>query len=47
MLWAERDIKDHLAPTPCHGHGHLLLDQVAQSSIQFGLKHFQGCVVVD
>jgi len=27
---------------PCHGQGHLALDQVAQSPIQPGLEHFQG-----
>jgi len=27
---------------PCHEHGHLPLDQVAQSSIQPGLEHCQG-----
>jgi len=27
---------------PCHDQGHLPLDQVAQSSIQPGLEHFQG-----
>jgi len=26
---------------PCHEQGHLPLDQVAQSSIQPGLEHFQ------
>uniref|UniRef100_A0A8C3PLQ6 Uncharacterized protein n=1 Tax=Calidris pygmaea TaxID=425635 RepID=A0A8C3PLQ6_9CHAR len=28
--------------TPCHGQGHLPLDQVAQSPIQPGLEHLQG-----
>jgi len=28
--------------SPCHGQGHLPLDQGAQSSIQPGLEHFQG-----
>jgi len=27
---------------PCHEQGHLPSDQVAQSSIQPGLEHFQG-----
>jgi len=27
---------------PCHGQGHLPLDQVAQSPIQPGLEHCQG-----
>jgi len=27
---------------PCHGQGHLPLDQVGQSPIQPGLKQFQG-----
>lgn len=27
---------------PCSEQGHLALDQVAQSSIQPGLQHFQG-----
>jgi len=29
---------------PCHGQGHLPLDQVAQSPIQPGLGHCQGSV---
>lgn len=41
MVWNGRSLKDHLVPTPCHEQGHLLLDQAAQSSIQFCLKHFQ------
>jgi len=44
MVWAGRDLKDHLVPTPspCHEQGHLSLDQVAQSPVQPGLEHFQG-----
>jgi len=42
MVRVGRDLKDHLVPTPCHEQGHLPLDQVAQSSIQPGLEHFQG-----
>jgi len=34
MVWDERDLEDHLVPTPCHGQGHLPLDQVAQSSVE-------------
>ena len=36
MVWVRRDLKDHLVPTPCHGQGHLPLDQLAQSPIQPG-----------
>jgi len=42
MVRVGRDLKDHLVPTPCRGQGHVPLDQVAQSSIQPGLEHFQG-----
>ena len=42
MVWVGKDLKGHLIPTPLHGQGHLLLDQVAQSPIQPGLEHFQG-----
>ena len=35
MVWAGRDLKDHLVPTPCHKQGHLPLDQVAQSIHSF------------
>jgi len=28
MVWVERDLKDHLVPTPRHEQGHLLLDLV-------------------
>lgn len=42
MVWAKRDLKDHLAPSPCHGQQCLPLDQVAQSPIQFGLEHRQA-----
>jgi len=42
MVRVGRDLKDYLVPTPCHEQGHLPLHQVAQSSIQPGLKHFQG-----
>uniref|UniRef100_A0A8C3TPT0 Inositol 1,4,5-triphosphate receptor associated 2 n=1 Tax=Catharus ustulatus TaxID=91951 RepID=A0A8C3TPT0_CATUS len=37
-----RDFKEKLIPSPCHGQGHLLLSQVAQSPIQPGLEHCQG-----
>jgi len=30
VVWVGRDLKAHLIPTPCHGQGHLPLDQVAQ-----------------
>ena len=42
MVWVGRDLKDHLVQPPCHGQGHLPLDQVAQSPIQPGLGHCQG-----
>jgi len=35
-----------VVPTPCHGQGHLPLDQVVQSSIQPGLEHCQGWACV-
>lgn len=38
MAQVARDLKDH----QCNGQGHLSLDQVSQSSIQPGLKEFQG-----
>jgi len=40
MVWAGRDLKHHLVPTPCHGQGHLPQDQGAQSPVQPGLEHF-------
>ena len=40
MVWVGRELVDDLVPIPCHGQGHLPLDQVAQSPIQSGLKHF-------
>jgi len=42
MVRAGKGLKGHLVPTPCHEQRHLALDQVAQSSIQPGLEHFQG-----
>lgn len=33
-------LKGHLVKLPCHGQGHLSLDQVSQSSIQPFLEHF-------
>jgi len=42
MFWIGTDLKDYLVPTPCHGQGHLPLDQVSQSPMQPGLEHFQG-----
>lgn len=46
MAWGERDLKDHLAPTLCHGQGcqrlHKALDQIAQGCTQSELKHPQG-----
>ena len=38
----EGTFKGHLVQPPCHGQGHLALDQVAQSPVQPGLEHFQG-----
>jgi len=40
MVWVGRDLQRSSSPTPCHGQGHLPLDQVAQSPIQPGLEHF-------
>lgn len=31
MVWARKDLKDHLIPTPHHGKGHLPVDQVVQT----------------
>jgi len=39
---SEETFKDDLVQPPCHGQGHLSLDQIAQSPIQTGLEHFQG-----
>lgn len=33
MAWGERDLKDHLAPTLCHGQGCLPSDQTAQQPL--------------
>lgn len=33
MVWVLRDLSDHLVSNPCHGQGHLLLDQIAQRHI--------------
>jgi len=38
----EGTFEDHLVQPPCHGLGHLPLDQAAQSPIHPGLEHFQG-----
>lgn len=37
----EGTFKNHLVQTPCHGQGHLLLDQVVQSPIHPNLEHWQ------
>uniref|UniRef100_A0A672UYG3 Tripartite motif containing 65 n=1 Tax=Strigops habroptila TaxID=2489341 RepID=A0A672UYG3_STRHB len=39
MVWVGRDLKAHSVPTPCHGQGHLPLEQVAPSPVQPGLEH--------
>ena len=41
MVWVGRELKDLLVPTPCHGQGHLPLDQAAESPVQPGLEHFR------
>lgn len=33
MVWVLRDLSDHLVSNPCHGQGHLLLDQIARRHI--------------
>jgi len=38
----EGTFRGHLVQSPCHGQGHLPLDQVAQSPVQSGLVHFEG-----
>jgi len=40
--WILVKINPVLAEPRTHEQGHLPLDQVAQSSIQYGLEHFQG-----
>uniref|UniRef100_A0A672TM59 Uncharacterized protein n=1 Tax=Strigops habroptila TaxID=2489341 RepID=A0A672TM59_STRHB len=42
MVCVGRDLKAHPVPVPCHGQGHLPLDQVAPSPVQPGLEHCQG-----
>ena len=42
MVWVGRDLTDIWFQPPCHGQGHLPLEQGAQSSIQPGLEHCQG-----
>jgi len=42
VLWAGRDLIDHLVPTPLLGQGHLPLDQVAQRAVQPALECVQG-----
>jgi len=41
MILVGRNIKYHSVSSPCLGQGHLLLDQVALSTIQAGLEHIQ------
>jgi len=38
----EGTLKNTSFQTPCHGQGHLSLDQAAQSHIQLALEHVQG-----
>jgi len=38
MVWAGRDLKRHLVPTPCHRQGYPPLGQVVQSLIQPGIE---------
>lgn len=42
IVYFAMELKDHLVPTPLLWKGHLSLQQVAQTSIKSGLKHFQG-----
>jgi len=46
MVWVGRDLIDHLVPTPCHGQGHLLLEQVAQSLISGQKLYLKPAIVV-
>lgn len=41
MAWAGTNLKEHLVLSPCHGKGHLPLDQAAPWPIQPGLEHLQ------
>jgi len=42
MICTGKGLTEQLIPKPCHGQGHLPLDQVAQSPIQPGLELLQG-----
>ena len=42
MAWVEKDLRDHLVPTPCYMQGRQPADQAAQRHIQPGLQCLQG-----
>ena len=42
----EGTFKDYLVQTPCHGQGHLSVDQVVQSIVQLDLEHFPWCTTL-
>lgn len=42
LVWVEKGLKDHLIPSPAMGQHPLPLDNIAPSSIQPKLEHFQG-----
>lgn len=42
MAYVIRDLKKHLAPTPCSGQAHLPLNQVGQGLTQPGLECLWG-----
>jgi len=44
MARVEKDLKDHLVSTPCHGQSHQPLDQATQSHIQPGKAKLQASV---
>lgn len=37
MIWAGRDVTDHLVPVPCLGPGHFPLEQVVQTPFNLDL----------
>lgn len=41
MVWVGTNLKRHLVPSPCHGKGHLPLNQAAPRPTQPGLELLQ------
>lgn len=42
LVWAEKDLKDHLIPNPCHGKGQFPLDRGAVI-VESPILSLQGC----